>query len=127
MNQEEVLAAEEDKEEVTATTMNHARQPSTTLTTIATRLAHMVEKEAEVATKEDIKAEDWMIGSHTKDNLNEADTKARIREVVTRTIMSRKDAVVEEAVEVAIIEIHRRHLLRHKINTCSTRIPYTRI
>lgn len=58
MNQEEVLAAEEVKEEVAATTMNHARQRSTTLTTIATRLAHMVEEEAEVATKEDIKAED---------------------------------------------------------------------
>lgn len=124
MNQEEVVAAEEDKAEVAATTTNHAHRRNTTQTTIATRLAHMVVEAAEVATRQDTRPGDWTIESHTRDNHSAADTKARIQEVATRTIMRRGDAVVEEVVEVAIIEIRRRHLLRRRINTCSTRIPY---
>ena len=127
MNQEEAVVEGEDKEEAAATTTNHVHRRNTTQTTIATRLAHMVAEEAEVAIREDTKEADWMIESRTKANLNVADTKARIREVATRTIMRREDVVEEEAVEAAIIEIHRRHLLRRKTNTCSTRIPYTPI
>lgn len=117
----------EYKEEAAATTTNHAPQRNTTRTTIATRLAHMVAEGAEVAIREDTKAADWMIESHTKASLNMADTRARTREVATRTIMSPEDVVVEEAVEAAIIEIRRRHLLCRRINTYSTRIPYTPI
>lgn len=123
-NQEEVVVAEEDREEVAATTTNRAHRRNTTQTTIAMRLARMVEEEAEVAIKEDTKAEDWMIEWRTRNSRNAVVTKARIREVVTRTTMSREDVVVEEVVEVVIIEIRRRHLLRRKINTCSTRTPY---
>ena len=74
--EEEVVAAEEDKEEVAATTTNHAHLRNTTRTTIATRLAHMAEEEAEVDTKADIRVVDWMIESHTKDNLSAVDIKA---------------------------------------------------